>query len=125
MAAYFTVVKQRNPRNPSELIYFPRSASAGEVDMEEVIHKVEMISTVSGADVVAVNRAEADIMARGLLEGKIVRLGDIGDFRLTFQANASKSEEEVTSKSIVKTHIIYTPGYPVRQQLRRLTFKKL
>lgn len=125
MAAYYTTVKQRNPRNSSEFLYFPRAASVGEVDMEEVIDKAEMISTVSDIDVVAVNRAEADMIAEGLTDGKIVRLGDIGDFRLTYQTKACKSEEEVTSKAILGARIVFTPGYPIKRRLRTLIFKKL
>lgn len=124
MAIPYTIVKQKHPRDPGQTIYYPRAASNGVVDIEELIEELEMSSTLSGADIQAVVHGLTDLAARKLSDGKIVRFGRMGSFRITFQAEASDSEETVSQAAIKRAKLRFIPESRFKKMLNTLSFTK-
>lgn len=124
MAIPYTIVKQKNPRNTNQTLYYPRAASNGVVELEEIIYKLEQMSTLSGADIEAVLYGLTDLAARELSNGKIVRFGRLGSFRITFEASASESKETISPDNIRKAKLRFQPHHRFKRMLNTVEFKE-
>jgi predicted histone-like DNA-binding protein len=124
MAIPYTIVKQKNPRNTNQTLYYPRAASNGVVELEEIIYKLEQMSTLSGADIEAVLYGLTDLAARELSNGKIVRFGRMGSFRITFEASASEASDTIGPNNIRRAKLQFTPAKRFKQMLDTVEFTK-
>ncbi len=125
MPILFKVIQRRIPRDSSGKKQFYASAnSTGETNLENLTTEIEKISTVSGADIRAVLYSLVDMIPHHLSEGKIVRLGDLGSFRISLSSEGKTKEEEVTAAAIKKGKILFTPGSRFKNMLKTLKFKK-
>lgn len=84
---------------------------------------IKKISTVSGADIRAVLYSLIDVIPEELSQGRIVRLDDLGAFRVSISSHGHETEEEVNANSVRDSRIIFTPGPKFRQMLNNLHFQ--
>jgi predicted histone-like DNA-binding protein len=59
-----------------------------------------------------------------LARGYIVRLGELGSFYLSIQAEGSDSPESVRASKIKKNKIYFRAGKLVKQMLRNIKYEK-
>jgi nucleoid DNA-binding protein len=59
-----------------------------------------------------------------LLEGKIIKLGDFGSFRLTINGTGANTQEEYSTSYIEKTNLHFRAGKVFQDVLASATFKK-
>lgn len=85
---------------------------------------IEKISTVSGADIRAVLYALVDVSIDGLSRGAIIRMGDLGSFRVSFKSDGRATPEEVNSACIKNPGIVYTPAARIKDTLKNLKYAK-
>ncbi len=104
--------------------FYASAISTGEANINALTNRIEKISTVSGADIRAVLYSLLDIVPDELAEGNIVRIGDLGNFRLSISSEGHDTEEEVSADSIKKARIIFTPGPKFQQMLNNVTYTK-
>ncbi len=106
----------------------PRStastSSRGETTLEMLTEEIEKISAMSGADIRAVLYALVDSIPRHISEGRIVRLGDLGNLRLTISSKGEAQEKDVDVHSIRKSKIVFSPGKKLSDMLKLQSFKK-
>ena len=102
MSISFNVIEKGQPGvvGGGEKKFYANTVTVGEINVEGITKKVEKISTVSGADIRAVIYATVDVMIDELSEGRIVRLGDLGDLRVSISSEGLATAEEVSSNSI-------------------------
>ncbi len=124
MAIPYTIVEQKNPRDTDQTLYYPRAASNGVVELEEIIYKLEQMSTLSGADIEAVLYGLTEMAAKELSDGKIVRFGRLGSFRITFEAEASANKEAISPDNIRKAKLRFQPHHRFKQMLNTVEFKE-
>jgi len=87
MPVKYVIVPHRIPSKPDEpLTYYPRLKSSGEVSLRQITNDIALESTVSQADTMAVIESLLQNIPRYLAEGMIVRLGELGSFYLSIQA---------------------------------------
>lgn len=96
----------------------------GEKTLEDLTKKIEKISTVSGADIRAVQYATVDVIVDDLADGFIVRIGDLGSLRVSISSEGAAKAADVTSSSVTNSRIIFTPGTRLKQMLANLKFEK-
>ena len=127
MSISFNVIEKGQPGvvGGGEKKFYANTVTVGEINVEGITKKVEKISTVSGADIRAVIYATVDVMIDELSEGRIVRLGDLGDLRVSISSEGLATAEEVSSNSVRGSKVIFRPGKMIRNMLKTLTFKKL
>ena len=104
--------------------FYAAPVSKGEKTLEGITKSVEKISTVSGADIRAVLYASVDVIVDDLANGQIVRLGDLGSFRVSFSSAGATTETAVNANAVKNTRIIFTPGSRLKQMLGNLKFEK-
>jgi hypothetical protein len=66
-----------------------------------------------------------DVFVDALKGGEIIRLGDLGTFRVSLSSKGSLTEKEYTSSLITKSRIIFRPGSVLSDALTNLSFSKL
>lgn len=87
MPVRYIVVPHKIPSKPGEpLKYYPRLKSSGEVSLRDIANDIALVSTVSQADTMAVIEGLIQNIPQYLADGKIVRLGELGSFHLSIQA---------------------------------------
>ena len=96
-----------------------------EISFDDLTRAIEKTSTVNGADIRAVLYAMVEESVNGLSDGRIIRLGDLGSFRITLSSEGKSSAEEVTPTSVKRTGVVFTPGKRLREMLESAKFKKV
>ena len=57
-------------------------------------------------------------------QGRIVRLGSLGNFQVGKSSEGKEKDTEVSSSAITKTRIRFRPGKKLRSMLNDLSYKK-
>lgn len=104
--------------------YYASPVFTGEVNLDQLTAKIEKISTVSGADIRAVLYALVDVIPAELENSQIVRVGELGSFRLSLSSEGKAKEEEITAQSITGSKILFTPGTKLKKMQSTLKFEK-
>lgn len=115
-------------KNPQDLVapekFYAAAVSNGETDMEALAEMIAYQSTLTDTDCYAVLRALERNIVQELSQGRIVRLGTLGNFQISLSAEGQNSPEEVSANSIIKSRILFRPGKKLRQLLTNLSFQK-
>lgn len=104
--------------------YYASAKITGETDLDQLTTKIEKISTVHGADVRAVLYALVDITAAELADSKIVRLGDLGSFKLSLRSNAADTPDAVNASAIKSNKIVFYPGKKLQEMQRAVAYEQ-
>lgn len=127
MAVSYNVIERGEPgvSGGGESKFYASAKMTGEVNINDLIERIEKISTVSGADIRGVLYALVDVVPGELAEGNIVRMGDLGYFRVSLSSEGHETAEEVSDDSIKKARVIFTPGDKFQTMFKTLEFDKL
>ena len=122
----YSVIPRINPRDrESEPKFYAQAKMSGEVSLREMCDRIQQSCTVTKADVHAVLVAMEDVFVDALKGGEIIRMGDLGTFRVSLSSKGSLTEKEYTSSLITKSRIIFRPGSVLSDALANLSFSKL
>ncbi|HSO87025.1 MAG TPA: HU family DNA-binding protein [Draconibacterium sp.] len=126
MAIKFKVIERGRPGEPESVKKFYASAqTSGELTLTKLTKSIEMMSTVSGADIRAVLYAMVEVMKMSLADGQIVRLGELGSLRINISSNGEETAEDVTSRSVKSSRIVFVPGADLKNLLQNMTYEKV
>lgn len=64
----------------------------------------------SRADISAILYMAVDCMKEQLLEGKKIRLGDLGDFSVNITSTGAESADKFTAQNITSVNVVWDPG---------------
>ena len=122
----YTVVPKINPRDrESEAKFYGNVKSSGDINIREMAERIQGSCTVTKADVYAVLVALEDVIAESIQKGEIVRLMDIGTFRVGISTKGALKEEEFNEALIKKTRILFRPGSVLQNALAQVNFTKV
>ena len=128
MPISYSIVERGTPGvagGGGEKKFYANAKMTGEVSIQTLISRIEKISTVSGADIRAVLYALTDVVPEEMAAGNVVKIGELGHFRVSLSSEGHETAEEVNEASIKKSRVIFTPGPKFRQMLKTLSYKKL
>ena len=122
----YTVVPKINPRDrETEPKFYGNVKSSGDINIREMAERIQGSCTVTKADVYAVLVALEDVIAESIQKGEIVRLMDIGTFRVGISTKGALKEEEFSESLIKKTRILFRPGSVLQNALAQINFTKV
>ncbi len=125
MAIKFNVQEIGHPGNPAApKKFYPRPVHTGEITLEDLSADISHASSITESDVYAVLQSLVREIPRNISRGYIVRLGNLGSFRLGTNSVGSDTEEEVTAANIFRKRLLFHPGQRVRSAVNDLTFEK-
>ena len=122
----YTVIPRINPRDrETEPKFYGNVKSSGDINIREMAERIQGSCTVTKADVYAVLVALEDVIAESIQKGEIVRLMDIGTFRVGISTKGALKEEEFSESLIKKTRILFRPGSVLQNALAQINFTKV
>jgi len=115
---------RKNPNNPEDKSkYYPAVVSKGETSLDELTERIARMSTLSKTDCIAVLTALVELLPQELLQGRIVRLGNLGAFRLTVKGEGVDKPEAFSSDTIKQTRLRFNPGIEIKKELLNAKFQ--
>jgi predicted histone-like DNA-binding protein len=125
MAIKFKTQSRKNPQDLTAPEKFYAAAIAdGDVDLDRLTELISYQCTVTETDCYAVLLAlELNIIGE-LGQGRIVKLGRLGNFQVSLSSTGSDTAAEVSATAITKSRIIFRPGRKLRAMLNDVSFKK-
>lgn len=125
MAIKYNVLEIGKPGDPTApKKFYARPVHAGEITLENLAADISHASSLTESDVYAVLQSLVREIPRNIAYGYIVRLGNLGAFRLGSNSTGSDTEEEVTAANIFRTRLLFYPGKQVKSIIDGLTFEK-
>ena len=85
-------------------------------------HIADHGTTYSRADIMAILYMAVDCMREQLLEGKKIRLGELGDFSLSLSSKGAETAEKFSSQNIQRVAVCWEPGSEFRNLLADAEF---
>lgn len=125
MAITFKLIERKNPQDkttPAKL--YPSIVSNGTIDLTELSRSVSKRCSMTFSDVYAVIYALVDVIPEKLSDGKIVKLGDLGTFRLTLRSDGADSVDAFNNKLIKQVKVNYKQGAEFKRQLSSIKFSR-
>ena len=105
--------------------YYAVAKSNGISSLKHMCKLIAARSTVSSADVKAVLDNLNFVMDMELQEGRIVQLGEFGNFRLSVSSDGVEVEKDFNNSMLRKPKIIFTPGSELRETKKTTEFTKV
>jgi predicted histone-like DNA-binding protein len=125
MSVKYKVLPRKNPRDIAAPEKFYAAAIAdGDVDLDRLAELISYQCTVTATDCYAVLLSLEHNIIGELGQGRIVKLGRLGNFQVGISSEGKDTATEVSSTNIVKSRILFRPGKNLRSMLNGLSFKK-
>jgi predicted histone-like DNA-binding protein len=125
MSIKFHVVERGRPGHPeTPKKYYPYLKSSGRVSVRELAEEASDRSTLTTADMMAAIETFLSIIPKHLADGKIVELGDFGNFGLRFNANGAETPGEVRGELVRTLLPHFRPGKEFKKVLRTAKIQK-
>jgi predicted histone-like DNA-binding protein len=126
MPIKFNIVQRGNPAKPeAPKKYYPSIQSSGRMSLRELAETASDRSTLSTADMMAAIESFLAIIPEALAEGKVVELGDFGNFWLRSTSEGADTAEEVRGRQITNLLPRFNAGKEFKRALRTVEFEKL
>jgi predicted histone-like DNA-binding protein len=126
MSVKYKVLPRKNPQDVAAPEKFYAAAiSNGETDMAALAEMIAYQSTLTDTDCFAVLRSLEHNIIKELGQGRIVKLGSLGNFQISLSAVGKVTPEEVTAGDIFKSRILFRPGKRLRVLLGNLSYQKV
>ncbi|MBL1410682.1 HU family DNA-binding protein [Sphingobacterium faecale] len=116
------IVNGMNPEAPNK--FYLRPISSGEKNLDELAADIAHSSSLTEADVYAVLQSLVREIPRAIADGYIVRLGNLGSFRMSINSSGSHSADQVSEQNIIKRRLIFNAGKSVKKELDKIVFVK-
>lgn len=125
MAINFKILQRRNPQDTSAPEkYYAAAIANGSINMDKLAERIAYQCTVTESDCYAVLLSLERNIIDALGEGKIVKLGRLGNFQISISSEGRNTLEEVSANQITKSRILFRPGKRLRRLLTELSFKR-
>ena len=125
MSVKYKVVPRKNPRDllaPEK--FYAASIADGEIDLERLAEMIAYQCTVTDSDCYAVLTALEHNIVNELKQGRIIKLGRLGNFQVGISSEGKDTAAEVSSSSIRKNRVLFRPGKRLRSMLNDLSYRK-
>lgn len=125
MAIKFKVLPRKNPQDllaPEK--FYAAAIADGDVDLDKLAELISYQCTVTASDCYAVLLSLEHNIISELKEGRIVKLGRLGNFQVGLSSEGKDLASEVNSSAITKNRILFRPGKRLRSMLNDLSYRK-
>ncbi len=121
----FKIMERANLQDPLEpRKYYAYVQNQGVVNLRQIAKRISRESTISMMDTLAVLEGFLQTIPDLLLEGKIVKLAELGTFRSTISSEGVDNADDFNVTNIKRLNLIFRPGSEFRDQLNTVKFKK-
>lgn len=104
--------------------YVARPMLAGTVSYPELCNQVTMVGMAPRGVVKMVMDGMIDAIKLNLVNHLSVKLGDFGTLRPSFRCKSQDDEKSVDANTLYRRKIVFTPGEPFKEMLRKVSIQK-
>jgi len=121
----YKIIERLNPQDKTAPAkFYPSIVSNGVIDLTELSRSVSKRCSMTYSDVYAVIYALVDVIPENLSNGKTVKLGDLGSFRLTLRSEGADTIDKFNTKLIKQFKVNFRQGAEFKKQLTEIKFTK-
>lgn len=121
----YKIIERLNPQDKTASPkFYPSIVSNGVIDLTELSRSVSKRCSLTYSDVYAVIYALLDVIPENLSNGKTVKLGDLGSFRLTLRSEGADSIDKFNPKLIKQFKVNFRQGAEFKKQLAEMKISK-
>lgn len=125
MSVPYSVSARKNPAKPNEAPkFYGQVQSSDECTFDVLTRAAADRSTVTSADAKAVMDNVMNIAKEKLASGQIVRINDLGSFRLAISTEGVTAADKFTASNIKKARIVFVPCKELKDICKTLAYKK-
>ena len=122
----FKIMERVNPQAPLDpRKYYAFIKNQGVVNLRQLAKRISRESTISMMDTMAVLEGLLQVIPDLLADGKIVRLGELGTFRVTISSEGVDTADDFNLTAIKGVNLIFRPGVEFRDHLSGFKFQKV
>lgn len=125
MPIKFRVQSRKNPQDltaPDK--FYAAALGNGETDLEALATMIAYQSTLTDTDCYAVLKSLEHNIINELNQGRIIKLGSLGNFQISISSEGKATPEEVTAADVKKSRILFRPGKKLRNLLKSVNYQK-
>ena len=120
----YHLIQRANPKDrlaPKK--YYASVKSGGLVPFDTLCATIADRGTCIKGDIQAALDGLIFTMKQSLSEGRIVQLGEFGNFRMSLGGEGVEFPEDYATSMILHKRIIFTPGKLLKDMMKTMTFK--
>jgi predicted histone-like DNA-binding protein len=118
-------VKRKDPRDQASIEkFYLTTISQGSSNLKQLAEKISYQSTLTPGDCYNVLSALEKNVIDELQQGRIVRLGELGTFRVSVSSEGKMTDEELNASAIKKARILFRPSVELSKMLKSLHFQR-
>ena len=110
---------------PDAKLWYARAAAADHMTFEELCDDIAESSTLTSADVKATLDRMAWVISKNLQNGRIVEMGELGNFRMTIGSSGTITKEEFNTSLIKKPRVKFYPGKRIQTARTETKFERI
>lgn len=119
----YRVIPKGNPSNEeAPQRYYANVLSNGVSDMRTIAEKISDRCTLTTVDTIAVLEALVNLIPQELADGKIVKLGDFGTFKISLRSEGATSAELFSKEAIKEAKVHFRQGLEFRKKFQNLNY---
>ncbi|HZH69143.1 MAG TPA: HU family DNA-binding protein [Flavobacteriaceae bacterium] len=121
----FKAVLRYNPQDPeAPYKHYAFPVYRSKVGLKEISDEVADKSSLTRGDCYNVIQNFMSVMLKALRNGDIVKLDDLGTFRVTLSSKNAETPQDLSSVAIKRARIRFQPGEELKGMLANLKFAK-
>ena len=128
MAQKYRLVKMKNMGKDKDTVpekFYAYPTYNGRVSFADLCEEIAESCTLTSADIKAVLDRVNVSVARHLKAGRIVILGELGNFRFALGSSGSATEADFMSTQIRTPKVVFTPGSYLREARKTASFERV
>ena len=124
MSVAYQLVLRPNPKDKLAVKkYYAAVKSSGMTEFETMCTTISDRGTCIKGDIQAALDGLIFSMKQGLAEGRIIQLGEFGNFRMSVGGEGVEDSADYSTSMILRKKIIFTPGKLLKDMLKTISFK--
>lgn len=117
----FKLVEKANPMDRTKKKRYANAVNAGTMSQKEMARLLEEKSSLTIGDISNVIENLIVELPRQLMEGKSVKLGDFGSFRLSLSSEGAEDKKKFNTAKI-EPKVIFTPSTEFKEKLQKISY---
>ncbi|MDD4821666.1 MAG: hypothetical protein PHI48_03810 [Bacteroidales bacterium] len=124
MSVAYQLVLRPNPKDKlAPKKYYASVKASGTTEFESLCTTISDRGTCIKGDIQAAIDGLIFSMKQGLAEGRIIQLGEFGNFRMSVGGTGVEDSAEYSTSMILRKKIIFTPGKLLKDMMKTISFK--
>ena len=124
MSVAYQLVLRPNPKDKLAVKkYYASVKASGTTEFETLCTTISDRGTCIKGDIQAALDGLVFSMKMGLSEGRIIQLGEFGNFRMSVGGTGVEDSADYSTSMILRKKIIFTPGKLLKDMMKTIAFK--